>query len=85
MKSGISGVYLPWELLVCWHLDYAKHYRVLPGTYCKVHDEPSPLNVATVSRMHEGIAMGLMDNLQGRVKFICLNTGRILKRCSFIP
>jgi hypothetical protein len=85
VKSRISGVYLPQELLVCWHFDYAKHCRVLPGAYCEVHDEPSPSNVVTVSRMHEGIAMGLMGNLQGSAKFYCLNTRRILKQRSFTP
>jgi hypothetical protein len=43
VKNGMSSVFLPRELLVQWHMDYRKHCRVLPGTYCKVHDEPSPL------------------------------------------
>jgi hypothetical protein len=34
-----------------------------------------------VSQTHEGIALGPMGNLQGSVKFYCLNTGRVLKRC----
>jgi hypothetical protein len=36
-----------------------------------------------VERTHEGIALGLMGNLQGSVKFFCLNMGRVLKRRSF--
>ena len=38
VKSGISTIYSLQELLVCWQLDYKKHCRVLPGSYCKVHD-----------------------------------------------
>ena len=78
-KSGISSVHLPRELLVRWKLDYAKHCRVLPGTYCEVHNEPSPSNFMT-PRTHPCIACGPTGNLQGSVKFYCLTTGRILKR-----
>jgi hypothetical protein len=82
VKNGISFVFSPRELLVQWRMDYSKHCRVLPGTYCKVHDEPSPLNTM-MPRIHKAIAMGLAGNLQGTVKFFCLNTGQILKRQSF--
>ena len=47
-----------------------------------MHDEPKPSNT-TVSRTHEGIALGLTGNLQGNVKFYYLNTGRVLKRQDF--
>ena len=81
-KSGISSTYSPRELLVRWKLDYKKHCRVLPGTYCETHDEPVPTNTMT-PRTHECIACGPMGNLQGSIKFYCLTTGRILKRRSF--
>ncbi len=45
VKTGVSLIYSPRELLVCRQLDYKKHCRVLPGTYCEVHDEPSPSNM----------------------------------------
>jgi hypothetical protein len=32
---------------------------------------------------HEGIALSPTGNLQGSVKFFCLNTGCVLKRWSF--
>ncbi len=38
VKTRISAVYLPRELLVWWRLDYKKHCCVLPGTYCEVHE-----------------------------------------------
>jgi hypothetical protein len=82
VKNGISSVFSPRELLVRWPLDYAKHCRVLPVTYCEAHDETSPSNTMT-PWTHKAIAMGPMGNLQGSVKFFCLNTGRILKRQLF--
>jgi hypothetical protein len=47
VKDGILAAFSPWELLVQWQIDYSKHCRVLPGTYCEVHDEPSPSNTMT--------------------------------------
>jgi hypothetical protein len=44
VKTGISAMYSPWELLVRWRLDYAKHYRGMPGTYCEVNNKPILLN-----------------------------------------
>ena len=82
VRTGISTTYSPRELIVRWRLDYKKHCRVLPGTYCEVHDEPVPTNTMTI-RTHEGIALGPTGNLQGSVKFYCLNTGRVLKRREF--
>jgi hypothetical protein len=84
VKSGISQTFSPRELLVRWRLDYKKHCRVFPGTYCEVHDKPVPTNTM-VSRTHEAIALGPTGNLQGSVKFYCINTGRVLKRRSFTP
>ena len=84
VKSGISQTFSPRELLVRWRLDYKKHCRVLPGTYCEVHDEPVPTNTMA-PRSHEAIALGPTGNLQGSVKFYCINTGRVLKRRSFTP
>jgi hypothetical protein len=84
VKTGVLLIYSPRELLVHWHLDYKKQCRVLPGTYCEVHDKPLPSNMMA-PRMHEGIALGPTGNLQGTVKFYCLNTGHMLKRCSFMP
>ncbi len=74
VKSGILSTFLPRELLVRWRLDYKKHCRVLPDTYCKFHDEPVPTNTMTL-RTHECIALGPTGNLQGSMKFYCLTTG----------
>jgi hypothetical protein len=74
----------PRELMVHLKLDYKQHCRVEPGTYCEVHDEPKPSNT-TAPRTHAAIALGPTGNMQGSVKFYCLTTGRVLRRCSFTP
>ena len=84
VKSGILQTILPRELLMRRRLDYKKHCRVLPGTFCEVHDEPMPTNTIAL-RTHEGIALGPTGNLQGSVKIYYINTGWVLKRCSFTP
>jgi hypothetical protein len=84
VKTRISSCFLPRELLVRWKLDYKKHCSVLPGSYCKVHDELSPSNTM-VPCTHEAIALGPNGNLQGSVKFYCLKTGRVLKCWEFTP
>jgi hypothetical protein len=84
VKSGMSSTHSPRELMVHWKLDYKQHCRVKPGTYCEVHDEPSPSN-SMVPRTHPGIALGPTGNMQGSVKFYCLTTGRVLKQRSFTP
>ena len=82
VKSGVSDTFSPREILLRWRMDAKNHCRVLPGSYCEVHDEPNPTNT-TVSCTREGIALGPTGNLQGSVKFYCLNTGRVLKRRAF--
>ena len=62
IKSGISLIYSPWELLVCWKLDYKKPCQVLPGSYCEVHDEAVPTNTM-VARTHMCIALRPTGNL----------------------
>ncbi len=69
VKTGISSTYFPREILVRWRLDYKKHCRVLPGTYCEVYDKPDPSN-SMVGHTHEGIALGPTGNLQGSVNFL---------------
>ena len=82
VKSGVSETFSPREILLRWRMDAKNHCRVLPGSYCEVHDDPNPTNT-TVSCTREGIALGPTGNLQGSVKFYCLNTGRVLKRQAF--
>jgi hypothetical protein len=78
--NGIFSVHSPREVLVRWKMDYKNYCRVLPGTYCEVHNKPSPSNTIT-ARTHDAIAVGPTGNLQGSIKIFCLTTGRILKWC----
>ena len=57
VKSGVSATYSPRDLVVRHRLDYKKHCQVLPGSYCKVHDEPVPTNTM-VAQTHACIALG---------------------------
>ena len=82
VKSGVSETFSPREILLRWRMDAKKHCRVLPGSYSEVHDEPNHYNT-TVSRNHEGIALGPTGNLQGSVNFYCLNIGQVLKQRAF--
>jgi hypothetical protein len=84
VMNRILSTFLTRELLVRWKLDYNKHCWVLPGTYCKAHDEPSPSNTM-MPCIHETMAFGPMGNLQGGVKLYCLTTGQLLKRRSLTP
>jgi hypothetical protein len=84
VKNRISAVHLPRKLLICWRLNYNKHCQVLPGTYCEVHNEPSPSNTM-MPRTHKAIAVGPTGNLQGSVKFYSLDTGWIIKQWLFTP
>ena len=82
VKSGVSETFSLREIILRWRMDVKKHCRAIPGSYCEIHDKPNPSNT-TVSRTHEGISLGPTGNLQSRVKFYCLNTGRVLKRQDF--
>ncbi len=62
VKSGMSDKISPRELLLLWQLNHKKHCRVEPGTYCKVHDEPTPTNTM-MPRTHKAITLGPMGNL----------------------
>jgi hypothetical protein len=59
VKSGILSVFLPRELLVWWLLDYAKHCRVIPGTYCvELMTNPHFPTPTMLANTHETVAMG---------------------------
>ena len=80
--SGISSTHSPREVMVRWKLDYKRHCRVVPGTYCEVHNEPMPSNTMA-PRTHAAISLGPTGNMQGSVKFYCMNMGWVLKQRSF--
>ena len=44
VKSGVSETFSPREILLRWRMDAKNHCRVLPVSYCEVHDKPNPTN-----------------------------------------
>ena len=80
VKSGISTIYSPRELVARQRLSAKRHCRTPFGTYCEVHDEPTPSNTME-PRTSEAICMGPTGNIQGSYKFYCLRTRqRIVRR-----
>ncbi len=77
VKSRISATYLPRDLLVWWCLDLKKNCCMLPGSYCKVHDELVLTNMMAWC-MHNCIVLEPSGYLlQGSVKFYSLTMGRV--------
>jgi hypothetical protein len=44
-KSGVSIMLLPCKIVYTHKLDFAKHCKAQFSTYCKAHDEPTPMNM----------------------------------------
>ncbi len=83
-KSGVSEMLSPREIVYRHKLDFAKHCKLLFGTYCEVHDEPTRTNTMA-TRSTPAIVLGPMGNLQGTYKFLSLATRKKVKRCAFTP
>jgi hypothetical protein len=64
VKTGMSSCLFPRELLVQWKLDYNKHCHVLSGSYCEVHDKPSPSNTM-VPHTHKALHWGPLATYRG--------------------
>jgi hypothetical protein len=63
-------------------LDYKKHLSLQIGQYCQVHEEDTPHNSQN-PRTKGAISLGPSGNLQGRFKFMALNTGKKITRYSW--
>ena len=81
-KTGVSDTLSPREIVLRHRLDFNKHCRAPFGSYCEVHDEPTPTNSMN-SRSTPAIVLGPTGNLQGTYKFFNLNTGKKIKRRQF--
>ncbi|KAL7472774.1 hypothetical protein ACHAXS_013136 [Conticribra weissflogii] len=81
-KNGVSSDYSPREIVVRQKLDYKKHCRVPFGAYCKVFEDRERTNTMA-SRTRPAISLGPTGNMQGTYKFMCLRTGRVIKRRQF--
>jgi hypothetical protein len=63
-------------------LDYKKHMSLQLGQYCQVHEEDNPGN-SQIARTKGAISLGPSGNLQGVFKFMALNSGKKIVRCSW--
>lgn len=81
-SAGISQKWSPRELLRRQKFDAKLHCQAPFGSYCEVHDEPTPTN--SMQRCTSpAICLGPTGNLQGSYKFFCLTTGQKLTRRKF--
>ena len=83
-KSGVSETLSPREIVYRHKLDFAKHCKSPFGTYCKVHDEPTPTNTM-VTCSTPATVLGSTGNLQGTYKFFSLAMRKKVKWCAFMP
>jgi hypothetical protein len=83
-KSGVSETLSPRAIVYRHKLDFAKHCKLQFGTFCEVHDKPTPTNTM-VTRSTPAIVLGPTDNLQRTYKFFSLATGKKVKHRAFTP
>ncbi len=78
-KSGVSKMLSPHEIVYRHKLDIVKHCKARFGTYCKAHNEPTPISTMVTSSTLV-IALSLIENLQGTYKYFNMITGKKIKR-----
>ena len=74
VKSGISTIFSPRELICHQKVDAKKCCKLLFGEYVKMHEEPTITN-SMQARMRPAICLGPTGNFQGSIKFMCVETG----------
>ena len=82
VKNGVSNKHSPLVIVVHTNMIWKKHFKVVLGAYCEIHNETGPSN-SMVPCTHQAIALGPTSNLQVTHKLLCLNTGNVLKRRNF--
>ena len=75
----MSETLSPMELLTGRSLDYNKHCKMSPGSYCLVHEEHLPRNYMK-ERATGAITIGPTSTLQGACPFMLLKSGHIITR-----
>jgi hypothetical protein len=74
-KGGVSDTLSPKTVMSGETLDYKKHLSLQLGQYCQMHEEDNPRN-SQIARTKGAIYLGPSGNLQGRFKFMALNSGK---------
>jgi hypothetical protein len=85
-KGGVSETQSPKTIMSDEKLDKKKHLSLQIGQYCQVHEEDHPCN-SQLACTKGDISLGPSGNLQGRFKFMALNTGKkiVLRSWDVIP
>jgi hypothetical protein len=81
-KGGVSDTLSPKIIMSGETLDFKKHLSLHIGQYCQVHEEDTPRN-SQVDCTKGAISLGPSGNLQGGFKFMALNSGKKIVRCSW--
>jgi hypothetical protein len=78
--NGVSDILSPAGIVLGSQLDAHIHCRLEFGSYCQIHEEPSPSNDVNLPRTIDAIALRPLGNAQGGYYFLCLSSWRILAR-----
>jgi hypothetical protein len=81
-NGGVSKNLSPKTIMSGKTLDYKKNMSLKIGQYCQEHEEDNPRN-SQIAWTKGTISLGPSGNLQGGFKFIALNTGKKIVRCSW--
>jgi hypothetical protein len=81
-KGGVSDTLSPRTIMSGETLDFKKHLSLQIGQYCQNHEEDTPRK-SQVARTKGAISLGPSGNFQGGFKFMALNSGKKIVRCSW--
>jgi hypothetical protein len=83
--NGVSDIISPSSIVLGIRLDTNIYCKVEFGSYCQVHEEPSPTNSVNAPRTIDAIALRPIGNLQGGYYFLCLTSWRVIARRRWTP
>ena len=82
IKTGISSIYSPTELKCHQKVGTKNWCSQVIGDYVDVHEENATTNSMN-PRTRPAICMGSSENIQGLIKFRCIETGKKIVRRSY--
>jgi len=82
VKTGISSIYSPREIICRQKVDAKKWCKLMFGEYVEVHEQNTITNSMN-PRTRPAIYMGPSGNIQGSIKFMCINTGKKIMRRNY--
>ena len=80
IMEGISDKFSLHELIHRWNLTAVKHCRAHFGSYCVAYNKLDANETNTMEdSARQVICLGPTGNFQGTHKFLCLDTGKVIK------